>query len=515
LSAVREESTEVDWATVNGAAVGGEDFSAASGVLSIPAGATQGTITVLVSGDQVFEPKETFSVRLTAPRGASLGDAEGIGTILNDDLRPGTTDLRAFFDFGTPTSPVAAGYERVSQQTGYVADRGYGWQSGDIRSVSRSGWGALDTDLNYTPDGTFVVDLPVGAYSVDLILGDRGSYAHDSMGVYLEGALMETVTSGSRQVLSRHYEVEVADGQLTLQLRDLGGRDKNVCIEAMRIISAEAAPQHGPGPLWPTLPELPGAWFSEPVRDANGFLVYTVESQYQASATKIRVLLPTNFTWDQVYPTVYVLPVEAGEGRQYGDGLVTVRDLGLQNVHDAIFVAPTFSNLPWYADHVSNSKIWQETYFRTVVVPFIEHQYPTPESAEGRLLLGFSKSGQGAFAMLLRHPDYFGRVVAWDSALAMSDPSTGYGYLNILGSRANFENYRITSLLQARASELKNQPTRLFLRGYSYDYTRSDHATVDRLMTQLGIPHDYRDGVYRRHVWNSGWVPEAVDLLFS
>jgi hypothetical protein len=34
-------------------------------------------------------------------------------------------------------------------------------------------------------------------------------------------------------------------------------------------------------------------------------------------------------------------------------------------------------------------------------------------------------------------------------------------------------------------------------------------------MTQLGIPHDYRDGVYRRHVWNSGWVPEAVDLLFS
>ena len=86
--------------------------------------------------------------------------------------------------------------------------------------------------------------------------------------------------------------------------------------------------------------------------------------------------------------------------------------------------------------------------------------------------------------MLLHHPDYFGRVVAWDSALAMSDPSTGYGYLNILGSRANFENYRVTSLLQARASELRNQPTRLFLRGYSYDYTRSDHATVDRLITR-------------------------------
>ena len=248
----------MNWATANGTAVGGEDFSVASGVLSIPAGATQGTITVLVSGDQVFEPKETFSVRLTAPRGASLGDAEGMGTILNDDLRPGTTDFRAFFDFGTPTSPVAAGYERVSQQTGYVADRGYGWQSGDIRSLSRSGWGALDTDLIYTPDGTFAVDLPVGTYSVDLILGDRGSYAHDSMGVYLEGTLMETVTTGSAQVLSRHYEVEVADGQLTLQLRNLGGRDENVCIEAMRIISAEAARSTVPAPCGRRCPSCRG-----------------------------------------------------------------------------------------------------------------------------------------------------------------------------------------------------------------------------------------------------------------
>ena len=38
--------------------------------------------------------------------------------------------------------------------------------------------------------------------------------------------------------------------------------------------------------------------------------------------------------------------------------------------HKAIFVAPTFSHLPWYADHPSDASIRQETYFLKVVVPF-------------------------------------------------------------------------------------------------------------------------------------------------
>ena len=48
---------------------------------------------------------------------------------------------------------------------------------------------------------------------------------------------------------------------------------------------------------------------------------------------------------------VYVLPVEAGTGTTYGDGLLTVRNAGLQTTYQAIFVSPTFSAKPWYADH--------------------------------------------------------------------------------------------------------------------------------------------------------------------
>src|SRR5690606_8959320 len=44
------------------------------------------TIVVAVAGDTANEPDETFSVELANPVGAELADAQGIGTILNDDV---------------------------------------------------------------------------------------------------------------------------------------------------------------------------------------------------------------------------------------------------------------------------------------------------------------------------------------------------------------------------------------------------------------------------------------------
>lgn len=150
-----------------------------------------------------------------------------------------------------------------------------------------------------------------------------------------------------------------------------------------------------------------------------------------------------------------------------------------------------------------------------VVIPYVESRYSLGATAAHRLLLGFSKSGYGAFSMLLRHPDFFGKAFAWDSPVAMSDPRSGWDYLKILGSTANFANYRIPTLLQQRAALLANGNARLFLSGYSYDFTRRDHARLGEQMRALQIPHGYTLGTYRRHVWNSGWVPDAVATLLG
>lgn len=79
-----------DIATANNTAtVANNDYVAnsATGVV-IPAGQTSTAFQVLVNGDTTFEPNESFLVNVTNVVGATVGDAQGLGTILNDDVDP-------------------------------------------------------------------------------------------------------------------------------------------------------------------------------------------------------------------------------------------------------------------------------------------------------------------------------------------------------------------------------------------------------------------------------------------
>src|SRR5215212_9340107 len=119
-------------------------------------------------------------------------------------------------------------------------------------------------------------------------------------------------------------------------------------------------------------------------KSEDGVLVHEAKSPYQAGQTKIRVLLPDTIEKGKQYPVVYVLPVEAGSESRYGDGLKEIKKLDLHNTLKAVFVAPTFSHLPWYADHPTKPEIRQEAYFLKVVVPFVEKTYPAKAEASGR-----------------------------------------------------------------------------------------------------------------------------------
>ena len=252
-----------------------------------------------------------------------------------------------------------------------------------------------------------------------------------------------------------------------------------------------------------------GATISAAARDSQGFLVHDVKSAFQAGETQIRVLLPDELDRGTTYPVVYILPVEAGLEDRYGDGLLEIKQRDLHNQHRAIFVAPTFSHLPWYADHATDPAIRQERSFIEVVVPFIDKSYPVAKAAEGRYLLGFSKSGWGAWSLLLRHPETFSKAAAWDAPLMM-DRLGQYGTTPIFGTQERFDEYRIDRLLPATTDKLGDR-ARLILTGYGN--FREHHQRARQLLLDLKIPHEHRDGPERKHDWHSGWVAEAVELL--
>jgi hypothetical protein len=78
------DTVTVDWATVAGTA-GPDDFTESGGTVTFTPGQTTRPLPVTVRGDDLVEQTETFTVRLSGAVGATLDDADGVVTVLDDD----------------------------------------------------------------------------------------------------------------------------------------------------------------------------------------------------------------------------------------------------------------------------------------------------------------------------------------------------------------------------------------------------------------------------------------------
>ena len=82
------KAVKVDWATADGTATAGEDYTASSGTLTFEPGETVKTISIPIIDDTVSDSGETFTLRLSNAQGVDIEDGEATGTILNDETAP-------------------------------------------------------------------------------------------------------------------------------------------------------------------------------------------------------------------------------------------------------------------------------------------------------------------------------------------------------------------------------------------------------------------------------------------
>jgi hypothetical protein len=91
LSAASPSAVSVSWATADGTAASGSDYTGATGKLVFAPGETQKTIAVTVAGDTVIEGDETFTVALSGPVNATISQGSATVTIRNDDTATAVT----------------------------------------------------------------------------------------------------------------------------------------------------------------------------------------------------------------------------------------------------------------------------------------------------------------------------------------------------------------------------------------------------------------------------------------
>lgn len=155
LSAPSAQAVTVGYSTSGITASAGSDFTPATGTLTFAPGETSRSIAVSVAGDTTVESDETLGLNLSAPAGATLGNARATGTIVNDDAMAGTGEVRfqVTGDWGTGyNGQVTITNGRTSPITGWTLSFDYDgtistiWNArivshaGNRWTVSGAGW---------------------------------------------------------------------------------------------------------------------------------------------------------------------------------------------------------------------------------------------------------------------------------------------------------------------------------------------------------------------------------------
>jgi hypothetical protein len=189
LSASYTQAIIVHFATADGSATAGSDYTAASNDLTFNPGDTSKTITISVTGDRLPESNEYFSVNLST-NSAFIADGQAIGTIVDNEPKISINDVALKEGNGKSTTQfiftvtLSNSYDQAvtvnfatADWTATVADHDYQARSGTLtfapgetsKQISISVYGDAKKESNEY----FYVNLS-GASSNSLIYDSQG-----------------------------------------------------------------------------------------------------------------------------------------------------------------------------------------------------------------------------------------------------------------------------------------------------------------------------------------------------
>ncbi|MDE0194895.1 MAG: SwmB domain-containing protein [bacterium] len=138
LSRAASGPVTVDYVTLDGTAVAGEDYTRTRGTLTFAPGETEKSVAVPILDDAIDEGEETFTLKLRNAQGAWLLDGEATGTIENDDPMPKAWTAR----FGRTVAvhvvdAVEARLEGASESWVQVGGHRLGGPAADVHETVR------------------------------------------------------------------------------------------------------------------------------------------------------------------------------------------------------------------------------------------------------------------------------------------------------------------------------------------------------------------------------------------
>jgi hypothetical protein len=159
----------VDWTTAAGTASNGSDYFDTNGTVTFAPNDTLETVQITVNDDATFEHDETMALNLANASGAPIGDAQGIGTISNDDDAPGVTIADASVTEGD------AGQRMLTFQVSLAGDTDL---DATVGFAAAGGTASAGTDY-LAATGTLTIPAGETTATIDVVVNGDATYEVD------------------------------------------------------------------------------------------------------------------------------------------------------------------------------------------------------------------------------------------------------------------------------------------------------------------------------------------------
>ena len=148
LSAASALPVTVDYATADGDASAGNDYTALSSQVTFAAGETSKNIDITILADSVDEDNEQFSFNLSNPVNAAISDNSSTITITDDDAAPAfSISDNTTADETAGTATLSVSLDAASEKTVTVA---YTTTDGTASEISASDYTAISGTLTFS-----------------------------------------------------------------------------------------------------------------------------------------------------------------------------------------------------------------------------------------------------------------------------------------------------------------------------------------------------------------------------
>ena len=203
------------------------------------------------------------------------------------------------------------------------------------------------------------------------------------------------------------------------------------------------------------------------------------------------------------FPVVYLLHGYSGN---YGSWAKDFKDLARQVDQYGFIVIGVDGNFSsWYFDSPIDPTFKYETYVIKELVPFVDKNYKTIASREGRAISGLSMGGHGALYLSFRHQDVFGAAGSMSGGVDIRPFPENWDIKKRLGTLTefpeNWEKNTVTNMLEL----VKYNKLKMIIDCGVDDFFMDVNRELHNKMLALKINHDYieRPGKHNIEYWEN------------